>query len=144
MKSLCQNQKGAALPFVLLIVALNVTVIVAMLIYATTELQASKNAAQSEGARSLAQSGLDLAAGLIAANSTNNGFVSYQRVTNVGGDWRLETKIANVTAPDPAKPWKQPPPLPPSSTRDSPPEQIAWISTTPPTPMATPASSLHA
>jgi hypothetical protein len=106
MKSLCQNQKGAALPFVLLIVALNVTVIVAMLIYATTELQASKNAAQSEAARSLAQSGLDLAAGLIAANSTNNGFVSYQRVTNVGGDWRLETKIANVTAPDAAKPWK--------------------------------------
>lgn len=98
-------QKAAALPFVLLIVALNVTVVVALLIYATTELQASRNSVQAEAARTMAQSGIDLAASLIAANSTNNGFVTYQRVTNVGGAWRLETKIANVAAPDPTKPW---------------------------------------
>ncbi|MEI6035433.1 MAG: hypothetical protein WCS65_14275 [Verrucomicrobiae bacterium] len=105
MKLLARFQKAAALPFVLLLVALNVIVVVALLIYATTELQASRNSGQTEVARSLAQSGIDIAAGLIAANSTNNGFVSYQRVTNVGGDPRLETKIANVSPPDPTKPW---------------------------------------
>lgn len=107
MKAIRKLQNAAALPFVLLLVALNVTVIVALLIYATTELQASRNSVQAEAARGLAQSGIDLAASLIAANSTNNGFVTYQRVTNVGGAWRLETRIANVAAPDPARPWKR-------------------------------------
>ena len=106
MKLLTRFRKAAALPFVLLLVALNVIVVVALLIYATTELQASRNSGQTEVARALAQSGIDIAAGLIAANSTNNGFVTYQRVTNVGGDWRLETKIGNVAAPDSSKPWK--------------------------------------
>ena len=106
MKLLAPFRKAAALPFVLLLVALNVIVVVALLVYATTELQASKNSGQAEVARALAQSGIDIAAGLIAANSTNNGFVSYQRVTNVGGDWRLETKIGNVVATNPAMPWK--------------------------------------
>lgn len=106
MKLLKRFRKAAALPFVLLLVALNVTVVVALLIYATTELQASRNSGQTEVARALAQSGIDLAAGLIAANSTNNGFVTFQRVTNVGGAWRLETKIANVIASDPSIPWK--------------------------------------
>ena len=106
MKPLAQFRKAAALPFVLLLVALNVIVVVALMVYATTELQASRNSGQAEVARAIAQSGIDIAAGLIAANSTNNGFVSYQRVTNVGGDWRLETKIGNVTAPDSSTPWK--------------------------------------
>lgn len=106
MKPFERFQKAAALPIVLLLVALNVIVVVALLIYATTELQASRNSGQTEVARALAQSGIDLAAGLIAANSTNNGFVSYQRVTNVGGAWRLETKIANVAAENLSKPWK--------------------------------------
>lgn len=106
MKLFIRFRKAAALPFVLLLVALNVTVVVALLIYATTELQASRNSGQTEVARGLAQSGIDLAAGLIAAHSTNNAFVTYQRVTNVGGAFRLETKIANVTAPDASKPWK--------------------------------------
>jgi len=105
MKLLARFRKAAALPFVLLLVALNVIVVVALLVYATTELQASRNSGQAEVARALAQSGIDIAAGLIAANSTNNGFVSYQRVTNVGGSWRLETKIGNVTN-DPSTPWK--------------------------------------
>lgn len=103
------RMRGAALPIVLLLVALNVTVIVAMMIYATTELQASRNAVHTESARVLAQSGVELAASLIAANSTNNAFVSYQRVTNTGGAWRLETKIANVTAPDSSTAWKTAP-----------------------------------
>ncbi len=107
MKTLPESRRAAALPFVLLLVALNVTVIVALLIYATTELQASRNSVQAEAARTMAQSGIDLAASLIAANSTNNGFVTYQRVTNVGGVPRLETRIANVVAPDPSKPWKR-------------------------------------
>jgi hypothetical protein len=98
MKLLARFRKAAALPFVLLLVALNVIVVVALLVYATTELQASRNSGQAEVARALAQSGIDLAASLIAANSTNNGFVTYQRVTNVGGAYRLETKIANVVA----------------------------------------------
>ena len=106
MKRLARFRKAAALPFVLLLVALNVIVVVALLVYATTELQASRNSGQTEVARAIAQSGIDIAAGLIAANSTNNGFVSYQRVTNVGGDWRLETKIGNVVATNPAMPWK--------------------------------------
>jgi len=106
MRSFHRLRRAAALPFVLLLVALNVTVIVALLIYATTELQAARNSVHTEAARALAQSGIDLAASLIAANSTNNAFVTYQRVTNAGGAWRLETKIANVTAPDPARPWK--------------------------------------
>ena len=97
MKLLHRFQKAAALPFVLLLVALNMIVLVALMIYATTELQASRNSGQTEIARALAQSGIDLAAGLVAANSTNNGFVTYQRVTNVGGSWRLETKIANAS-----------------------------------------------
>ena len=105
MKLLARFRKAAALPFVLLLVALNVIVVVALLVYATTELQASRNSGQTEVARAIAQSGIDIAAGLISANSTNNGFVTYQRVTNVGGSWRLETKIGNVTAPDPSKPW---------------------------------------
>ena len=65
MKTIRKFQKAAALPFVLLLVALNVTVIVALLIYATTELQASRNSVQAEAARSMAQSGIDLAASLI-------------------------------------------------------------------------------
>ena len=105
MKLFARFRKAAALPFVLLLVALNVTVVVALLIYATTELRASRNSGQTEVARALAQSGIDLAAALISANSTNNGFVSYQRVTNFDGTWRLETKIGNV-APDSSKPWK--------------------------------------
>lgn len=106
MRRLHRIRRGAALPIVLLLVALNVTVIVALLIYASTELQASRNAVHTESARVLAQSGIELAASLVAANSTNNAFVSYQRVTNVAGVWRLETKIANVVAPDPSRPWK--------------------------------------
>ena len=97
---------GAALPFVLIILALNVVVIVAMLAYATTEYQASRNSVQAESARALAQSGIDLAAGLISANSINNGFVTYQRVTNVDSAWRLETRIANVAPTNSAQPWK--------------------------------------
>ncbi len=97
---------GAALPFVLILLALNVIVIVAMLAYATTEYQASRNSVQAESARALAQSGIDLAAGLISANSTNNAFVTYQRVTNVDGAWRLETKIANVAPTNADQPWK--------------------------------------
>ena len=77
MKLLARFQKAAALPFVLLLVALNMIVLVALMIYATTELQASRNSGQTEVARALAQSGIDLAAGLISANSTNNGFVTY-------------------------------------------------------------------
>ncbi|MEI6035822.1 MAG: hypothetical protein WCS65_16270 [Verrucomicrobiae bacterium] len=108
MKRSQRFENAAALPFVLLLVALNVIVVVALLVYATTELQASRNSGQTEMARGFAQSGIDLAAGLVAANSTNNGFVTYQRVvSNVAGDTnpRLETKIANVAPPDPAKPW---------------------------------------
>ena len=107
MKHLARFRKAAALPFVLLLVALNVIVVVALLVYATTELQASRNSGQAEVARAIAQSGIDIAAGLIAANSTNNGFVSYQRVTYAPGDPnpRLETKIGNVTN-DPSTPWK--------------------------------------
>lgn len=97
---------GAALPLVLIIIALNVVVIVAMLAYATTEYQASRNSVQAETARALAQSGIDLAAGLISANSTNNAFVTYQRVTNVDSAWRLETKVANVVATNQNLPWK--------------------------------------
>jgi len=110
MKLLTRFRKAAALPFVLLLVALNVVVVVALLVYATTELQASRNSGQAEVARALAQSGIDIAAGLIAANSTDNGFVSYQRiVTNVSGDTnpRLETKIANVAAGNSAMPWNK-------------------------------------
>ena len=107
MKLLARFRKAAALPFVLLLVALNVIVVVALMVYATTELQASRNSGQAEVARAIAQSGIDIAAGLIAANSTNNGFVSYQRVTNVGGDWRLETKIANVVATNSTNPWQK-------------------------------------
>ena len=109
MKLLARFRKAAALPFVLLLVALNVIVVVALLVYATTELQASRNSGQTEVARAIAQSGIDIAAGLIAANSTNNGFVTYQRiVTNVPGDTnpRLETKIGNVVATNAAMPWK--------------------------------------
>ena len=95
---------GAALPFVLILLALNVIVIVAMLAYATTEYQASRNSVQAESARALAQSGIDLAAGLISANSTNNAFVTYQRVTNIGSAWRLETKIANIVSTN--RPWQ--------------------------------------
>ena len=105
MRQLARFRKAAALPFVLLLIALNVTVVVALLIYATTELRASRNSGQTEVARALAQSGIDFAAALISANSTNNGFVSYQRVTNIDGIWRLETKIGNV-APDSTKPWR--------------------------------------
>ena len=105
MKLLARFRKAAALPFVLLLVALNVIVVVALLVYATTELQASRNSGQTEVARAIAQSGIDIAAGLIAANSTNNGFVTYQRVTNDGA-WRLETKIGNVVATNAAMPWK--------------------------------------
>ena len=98
---------GAALPFVLIILALNVVVIVAMLAYATTEYQASRNSVQAESARVLAQSGIDLAAGIISANSTNNAFVTYQRVPqDADNNHRLETKIGNVVAPDSAQPWK--------------------------------------
>ncbi len=96
---------GAALPFVLILVALNVIVIVAMLAYATTEYQASRNSVQAETARALAQSGIDLAAGLISANSTNNAFVTYQRVPqDSDNNYRLETKIANVVATN--QPWQ--------------------------------------
>ena len=98
---------GAALPFVLIILALNVVVIVAMLAYATTEYQASRNSVQAESARALAQSGIDLAAGIISANSTNNAFVTYQRVPQIGGNYRLETKIGNVVASDATQPWKK-------------------------------------
>ncbi len=97
---------GAALPFVLILLALNVVVIVAMLAYATTEYQASRNSVQAESARALAQSGIELAAGLISANSTNNAFVSYQRVPLTNGAYRLETKIGNVVATDSTQPWK--------------------------------------
>ena len=99
---------GAALPFVLIVLALNVVVIVAMLAYATTEYQASRNSVQAETARALAQSGIDLAAGIISANSTNNAFVTYQRViSNSTTDFRLETKIGNVVAPDTNQPWRK-------------------------------------
>lgn len=101
-----ESRHGAALPFVLIIIALNVIVVVAMLAYASTEYQASRNSVQAESARALAQSGIDLAAGLISANSTNNAFVTYQRITNVG-NFRLETKIGNVVAPNAAQPWKK-------------------------------------
>ena len=98
---------GAALPFVLILVALNVIVIVAMLAYATTEYQASRNSVQAESARALAQSGIDLAAGIISANSTNNAFVTYQRVPQDDDNkYRLETKIGNVVAGDSTQPWK--------------------------------------
>ncbi len=107
MKRFHRFRRAAALPFVLLLVALNVTVIVALLIYATTELQASRNSVHTEAARALAQSGVELAASLIAANSTNNAFVSYQRVTNIGGAWRLETKIANTAPSNAAQPWRR-------------------------------------
>jgi hypothetical protein len=43
----------------------------------------------------MALNGIDLAGALIAANSTNNAYVSYQNITNISGA-RLETKIANV------------------------------------------------
>jgi Tfp pilus assembly protein PilX len=106
MKRMPKSQAGAALPFVLIILALNVVVVVAMLAYTTTEYQASRNSVQAETSRALAQSGIDLAAALVSANSTNNAFVTYQRVTNVGSAWRLETKIANVVATNAAQPWK--------------------------------------
>ena len=99
---------AAALPFVLIILALNVIVIVAMLAYASTEYQASRNSVQAENARALAQSGIDLAAGLISANSTNNAFVTYQRVPqDANNNYRLETKIGNVVSTNAAQPWKK-------------------------------------
>ncbi len=99
---------AAALPFVLILLALNVVVVVAMLAYATTEYQASRNSVQAEAARALAQSGIDLAAGLVSANSTNNAFVTYQRVPqDAAGTYRLETKIANVVSSDASSPWKK-------------------------------------
>ncbi len=97
---------AAALPFVLILLALNVVVVVAMLAYATTEYQASRNSVQAETARSLAQSGIDIAAGLISANSTNNAFVTYQRTPLTNGAYRLETKIGNVVATNNNQPWK--------------------------------------
>lgn len=99
MKARLHKTSGAALPLTLLLVVFNVTVLVALLVYATTELNASRNALGSSSSRIMALSGVDLASALIAANSTNNAFVTYQNiVTNVSGDTnaRLETKIANV------------------------------------------------
>lgn len=107
MKSRPNDRRGAALPFALLLVALNVILIVALATYATNELQASRNAVHGESARAIAQAGLEMAAGMIAAGSTNNAFVSYQTVTNVGGAWRLETRIANVVATDSQRPWQR-------------------------------------
>jgi len=104
------RQKAAALPFTLMLVAFNVTVVVALLIYATTELNASRNSLGADVARTMALNGVELAGALIAANSTNNAFVSYQNIiTNLSGDTnaRLETKIANTVAPDSDLNWKR-------------------------------------
>ena len=95
MKPLLRQNSGLALPITLLLVAFNVTVLIALFVYATTELSASRNAAGSASSRIMALNGIDLAGALIAANSTNNAYVSYQNITNISGA-RLETKIANV------------------------------------------------
>ena len=95
MKPLLRQNSGLALPITLLLVAFNVTVLIALFVYATTELSASRNAAGSASSRIMALNGIDLAGALIAANSTNNAYVSYQNITNISGP-RLETKIANV------------------------------------------------
>jgi hypothetical protein len=107
--SAVNKQRGAALPLTLLLVAFNVTIVVTLLIYATTELNASRNAVNTDAARLMARNGIELAGALIAANSTNNAYVSYQNIiTNLPGDsaGRLETKIANTTN-DPDAPWKR-------------------------------------
>lgn len=84
-----------ALPTTLLLVVFNVTVLIALFVYANNEMKASHNAAGSSASRLMALSGIELAGALIVANSTNNAYVSYQNiVTNAGP--RLETKIANV------------------------------------------------
>jgi hypothetical protein len=95
MKPFLRQNSGLALPITLLLVAFNVTVLIALFVYATTELSASRNAAGSASSRIMALNGIDLAGALIAANSTNNAYVSYQNITNLSGA-RLETKIANV------------------------------------------------
>ena len=94
-----QKLRGAALPLVLLLVAFNVTVLVALLLIATTELNASRNSLNTNTARIMALNGIELAGALIAENSTNNAYVTYQNIiTNLPGDTnaRLETKIANT------------------------------------------------
>jgi hypothetical protein len=99
MKLLARFRKAAALPLVLLLVAFNVTVLVALLLLATTELNASRNSVSTNTARVMALNGIELAGALIAENSTNNAYVSYQNIiTNLPGDTnaRLETKIANT------------------------------------------------
>jgi len=88
-----------ALPTTLLLVAFNVTVLIALFVYANNEMRASKNAAGSSSSRIMALNGIELAGALIVANSTNNAYVSYQNIiTNLPNDTnaRLETKIANV------------------------------------------------
>jgi hypothetical protein len=97
MKPLYHQNSGMALPITMLLVAFNVIVLVALLTYATTEMNASRNAAGSSTSRVMALNGIELAGALIAANSTNNAYVSYQNIVTNSGP-RLETKIANVVA----------------------------------------------
>lgn len=96
MKTSPKNrERGAALPLTLLLIAFNLVVLVALLLYSMTEQTASRNSVNAEAARIMALNGIELAGALIAQNSTNNAYVSYQNITNVSGD-RLETKIANT------------------------------------------------
>lgn len=89
------RERGAALPLTLLLIAFNLVVLVALLLYAATEQTASRNSVNAEAARIMALNGIEMAGALIGQNSTNNAYVTYQNITNVSGD-RLETKIANT------------------------------------------------
>ncbi len=89
------KELGGALPLTLLLIAFNLVVLVALLLYSATEQTASRNSVNAEAARVMALNGIEMAGALIAQNSTNNAYVTYQNITNVSGD-RLETKIANT------------------------------------------------
>lgn len=89
------RQRGAALLLTLLLIAFNLVLLMALLLYSSTEQTASRNSVNAEAARIMALNGVELAGALIAQNSTNNAYVSYQNITNISGD-RLETKIANT------------------------------------------------
>ena len=91
------RQSGGALPLTLILIAFNLTLLVALLLYSSTEQTASRNSVNTDIARTMALSGVEFAGALIAQNSTNNAYVTYQNITNVSGD-RLETKIANTVA----------------------------------------------
>lgn len=103
-----RTRSGVALIVTLILLALCAVVIVSMLFLTQTDRIIGRNTAEIERARGFAQAGLNMATGLISANSRDNAYVTYQVIvppTGVptttaytGPNGRIETRIAQLEA----------------------------------------------